>query len=64
MAVRESAGLWAPEVTRYYLWSLAPAAVAVVIGRVANRRMRPDAFVRYVHLGLIGIGILLLAQSV
>ena len=57
------AGLWAPEVTRYYLWSLGPAVVAVVIGRAANRRMHPEAFVRYVHLGLIGIGVLL-AQSV
>ena len=37
---------------------------AVVIGRAANRRMRPEAFVRYVHLGLIGIGVLLLVQSV
>jgi uncharacterized membrane protein YfcA len=58
------AGLWAPEVTRYYLWSLAPALGAVVLGRVANRRMHPEAFVRYVHLGLIGIGVLLLAQSI
>ena len=55
------AGLWVPDVTRYFLWSLAPAVVAVVIGRAANRRMHPEAFVRYVHLGLIGIGVLLLA---
>jgi uncharacterized membrane protein YfcA len=59
-----AAGLWVPEVTRYYLACLVPAAVAVTIGRVANRRIHADAFVRYVHLGLIGIGILLLAQSV
>jgi uncharacterized membrane protein YfcA len=59
-----AAGLWAPEVTRYYLWSLAPAAVAVALGRAANRRMRPEAFAYLVHLGLIGIGTLLLAQSV
>jgi uncharacterized protein len=59
-----AAGLWVPEVTRYYLLSLAPAAVAVVVGRVVNGRMRPDAFVRYVHLGLIVIGVLLLVQSV
>jgi uncharacterized membrane protein YfcA len=57
-----AAGLWAPEVTRYYLWSLAPAALAVVLGRMASRRIRPGAFVRLVHLGLIGIGVLLLAQ--
>jgi uncharacterized membrane protein YfcA len=59
-----AAGLWVPEVSRYYLWSLGPAVVAVAIGRVLNRRMHPPAFVRYVHLGLIGIGLLLLAQSI
>jgi uncharacterized membrane protein YfcA len=59
-----AAGLWVPEVTRYYLWSLVPAAVAVVAGRAANRRMHPEAFVRYVHLGLIAIGMLLLAQLI
>jgi uncharacterized membrane protein YfcA len=58
------AGLWVPEVLRYYLFSLPPAVVAIVIGRATNRRMEAGAFVRYVHLGLIAIGILLLAQSV
>ncbi len=58
------AGLWVTDVTRYFLLSLAPAVLAVLIGRTANRRMHPEAFVRYVHLGLIGTGILLLAQSV
>jgi uncharacterized membrane protein YfcA len=56
------AGLWVPDVTRYFLWSLAPAVVAVFVGRMVNRRLHPVAFVRYVHLGLIGIGILLLIQ--
>jgi uncharacterized membrane protein YfcA len=55
-------GLWVPDVTRYFLLSLAPAVLAVLIGRVANRRMRPESFVRYVHLGLIGIGVVLLVQ--
>jgi uncharacterized protein len=58
------AGLWVPEVTRYFLLSLVPAAITVMIGRGANRRMRPEAFIRFVHLGLIGIGVLLLVQSV
>jgi uncharacterized membrane protein YfcA len=58
------AGLWAPDVTRYFLWSLGPAVVATAVGRAVNRRMHPDAFVRYVHIGLIGIGGLLLVQSV
>ncbi|MCI0700128.1 MAG: sulfite exporter TauE/SafE family protein [Planctomycetia bacterium] len=59
-----AAGLWVPEVTRYFLWSLPPAVIAVLIGRVANQRMHADDFVRYVHIGLIGIGVLLLVQSV
>jgi uncharacterized membrane protein YfcA len=58
------AGLWVPEVTRYYLLSLGPAVVAIVLGRAANRRMRTEDFVRFVHLGLIGIGLLLMVQSV
>jgi uncharacterized membrane protein YfcA len=58
------AGLWIPDVTRYFLMSLAPAAVAVALGRAANRRMHPDAFARYVHLGLLVIGALLLFQAV
>jgi uncharacterized membrane protein YfcA len=59
-----AAGLWVEDVTRYYLWSLLPVVVAIALGRAANRRMRPESFVRYVHLGLIGIGVLLLAQLV
>jgi uncharacterized membrane protein YfcA len=58
-----AAGLWVPEVTRYFLFSLAPAVAAIAIGRVVNRRMSADAFIRFVHLSLIGIGLLLLIQS-
>jgi len=45
-----------PEVTRYFLWSLAPAEIAAVIARAANRRMHPEVFINYVHLGLIVVG--------
>jgi hypothetical protein len=55
-------GLWVPDVTRYFLLSLAPAVVAVLIGRAANRRVHPEAFVRNVHLGLIGTRVMLLLQ--
>lgn len=58
-----ASGLWVPDVTRYYLLSLAPVVVAILLGRAANRRMRPQTFVRYVHMGLIGIGVLLLLVS-
>lgn len=57
------AGLWVPAVTRYYLLSLPLALAAIVMGRALNRRMTGDAFLTYVHVGLIAIGALLLAQS-
>jgi uncharacterized membrane protein YfcA len=57
-------GLWVPEVTRYYLLSLPLAVVAILVGREVNRRMRTEAFVRYIYLGLIAIGLLLVAQAV
>ena len=58
-----AAGLWIPEVTGYYLLTLPAAVLAIAIGRMVNRRLRIEAFIRYVHVGLIGIGLLLLAQA-
>src|SRR5262245_20042083 len=55
-----ASGLWVPDVSRYFLLSLAPSVVAIVIGRAVNRRMHVETFVRYVHVGLICIGALLL----
>lgn len=57
------AGLWVPAVTRYYLLSLPGVLLAVVLGRLINRRIHPRLFVRLVHCGLIGIGLVLLIQS-
>jgi uncharacterized membrane protein YfcA len=57
------AGLWVPAVTRYYLLSLIPAAVAIFLGRAINRRLAGRSFLRYVHLGLIGVGTVLLVQA-
>jgi uncharacterized membrane protein YfcA len=57
------AGLWVPPVTRLYLLCLPVAGVSIVLGRVVNRRLAGSAFVQYVHLALIGIGIALLIQS-
>jgi uncharacterized membrane protein YfcA len=59
-----AAGLWVPAVTWYYLLSLAPALVAIPLGRAVNRRMSGERFVRLVHVGLIGVGVLLLVQAV
>lgn len=57
------AGLWTPTVNHFYLLSLPFVIVATFAGRVANHRMDPRSFQRYVHAGLICIGVVLLAQA-
>ncbi|HYT89544.1 MAG TPA: sulfite exporter TauE/SafE family protein [Gemmataceae bacterium] len=57
------AGLWTAEVTRYYLLSLPVALVAIVLGQMLNRRLKGRSFIRYVHVGLIVVGTVLLVQS-
>ena len=56
-------GLWVPAVTRYYLWSLPASLVAILLGREINRRLHGRSFIRYVHVGLIAIGAILLVQA-
>jgi uncharacterized membrane protein YfcA len=58
------AGLWTPLVTRYFLISLPAVLIATWAGRALNRRLELGSFFRYVYIGLIGIGLILLAQSV
>lgn len=64
MAGYWSAGLWVPAMTHYYLISLPVALPTIFLGRYVNHRMRGDAFLKYVHLGLIFTGALLLIQAV
>lgn len=56
-------GLWVPAVTRYFLLSLPAALVAIVIGRILNHRLHGDGFFRYVYMGLVGIGAVLVVQA-
>jgi uncharacterized membrane protein YfcA len=56
-------GLWKTEVTHYYLISLPAAIPAIFIGRWVNHRLRGDVFLRYVHMGLIAVGVVLLIQA-
>jgi uncharacterized protein len=58
------AGLWTPAVTRYYLLSLPLTLLGVFLGRAINHRLRGDDFLRFIYLGLAGIGALLFVQSV
>lgn len=57
-------GVWDAAVTRYFLWSLPGVAVATMIGRAINQRMRSDRFGRIVYVGLLSIGAVLLVQSI
>jgi uncharacterized protein len=58
------ADLWVADVTRYFLLSLPLALAAILLGRVANRRMNSQSFTVYIHCGLIVIGMVLLIQSI
>jgi uncharacterized membrane protein YfcA len=57
-------GLWTSTVNRLYLFCLPVAVVAIVLGRIFNRRLAKRSFLRYVHAALIVIGITLLVQAV
>lgn len=57
------AGLWTPAVTHYYLVSLPAAVPAIFLGRMLNRRLDGDVFLKYVYVGLAGIGLLLIVQA-
>jgi len=57
------AGLWVPVVTHYYLLCLPALLPAILLGRVVNHRLQGDAFLKYVYVGLAGIGVVLLAES-
>ncbi|WP_353125701.1 sulfite exporter TauE/SafE family protein [Parapedobacter pyrenivorans] len=56
-------GLWVAEVTSLFLWSLPAVFLATFLGRAVNRRMNGTSFFTYVYIGLIGIGVLLLMES-
>jgi uncharacterized protein len=57
------AGFWVPVVTHYYLLSLALVLPAILAGRILNHRLRGEAFLRYVHVGLVLTGAALLLQA-
>jgi uncharacterized membrane protein YfcA len=57
------AGLWVPAVTGFYLASLPVVLAATILGRAIHRRMDGRRFLLYVHVGLVLIGVVLLAQS-
>ncbi|HET8611602.1 MAG TPA: sulfite exporter TauE/SafE family protein [Sphingomonas sp.] len=63
MAGYAVAGLWTREVTGYYLLSLPPVLVAILLGRVIGRYLDGERFLLYVHAALVLIGLALLGES-
>jgi uncharacterized protein len=57
------AGLWKADVTRYYLIALPGVLLATFLGRAVHERMDAQAYVRYMHLGLLIVAAVLLVQS-
>jgi hypothetical protein len=58
------AGLWVREITHYFLLCLPVLWPAIWLGRWVNHRLHGENFLRYVYLGLMGIAVLLLTQSI
>ncbi|GGW30785.1 sulfite exporter TauE/SafE family protein [Arenibacter certesii] len=56
-------GLWNSTVTYYFLISIPIILPTIFLGRYLNHQLQDGAFLKYVYIGLIGIGILLLTQS-
>ena len=56
-------GLWTRSIWQLYLVSLPVLFVAFLIGNRLNRSIPADAFRRYIHIMLAGIGIFLLIRT-
>jgi uncharacterized membrane protein YfcA len=58
------AGFWNREVSFLFVLSLPLIVVAMLLGRMINRRLAGDGFFKLLYVALIGIGVLLAVQSV
>jgi uncharacterized membrane protein YfcA len=56
-------GLWTSTVTRDYLLALPAVLAATLLGRMLNKRLSGQVFVRCLYAGLVLIGAMLLLQS-
>ncbi|HET9783705.1 MAG TPA: sulfite exporter TauE/SafE family protein [Terriglobales bacterium] len=56
-------GLWVPAVTHDYLLGLAALLPALLLGRIAHRRLQGELFLRLVHAGLLLVAVVLVAQA-
>jgi hypothetical protein len=64
MAGYRLTGLWTHAVSHLYLISLPVALPAILLGRVLNRQLQVNTFLRFIYCGLVCVGILLLVQAI
>jgi len=57
-------GLWVPQVFHLYFVSLIGLVPAVVLGTFINRRLHGGVFLKFVYVGLIVIGGILVVQGI
>jgi uncharacterized protein len=57
-------GLWTLSVNRLYLSSVPTVIVAILLGRIANKRMSGSRFHTAIYMGLLIVGIVLVLQVV
>jgi uncharacterized protein len=57
-------GLWREPLPQYFLLSLPVVAAGTLLGRTINQRMNGPGFLRFVYVGLLAIGCLLLVQAI
>jgi len=56
-------GLITAEVNYYFLLSLTTTIPAIFLGRYLNRKLNDNSFFKYIYWGLIGIGLILILNS-
>jgi len=57
-------GLLNPPLLRYYGWSLLVLLPGVLLGRLLNSKMKGDKFFQYSYVVLLGLGLLLLVNTI
>lgn len=57
-------GLWNSTILHYFLISIPVIIPAIFLGRYFNSRLKNGTFLKYVYIGLIGVGTVLIIQSV
>ena len=56
-------GLWTSTVTYYFLISLPVILPTIFLGRYLNHQLKDKSFIKYIYVGLICIGVVLLANA-